>query len=488
MKKLLLTSACFFTLLSTQAQIANGSVAPDFTATDVFGISHTLSEYLAQGKTVILDISATWCGPCWNYHSSGALERLYYSLGQGGSGEVVVLFIEGDSNTDVECLFGICPNNSTHGNWVEHSPYPVIDSAPIAQLYQISYFPTIFRICPNGIVNTLNQLPGQELVENISSNCDTSTGIQKNARPHIDDIMLCEAGAISPEVTISNYGSETISTATVQLKQGEAVLASKSFTGNIYTFNDGSLAFDPINLNPDEEYTVKITQINGAVTQQQETTTSHFNVTQAKVAYNNIAVKVLTDTFPGEISWAIKNSAGTTVASGGPYEQGTQQNPNGGGPNANTTLTHNVTLPGTNADCYSVELYDSYGDGWSSGTDNPTGVQIWSGGEKIFEKRGDDFSYQSVALPAFKATGTLTGPAAEATHFVLYPNPAKGIIYFSGVTQADVVIYNLFGKIVYTIKGIENGTSINLTSLQKGLYIARITEGNATKTEKIILN
>ena len=41
------------------AQLPNGSVAPDFTATDVNGNQHRLYDYLDQGYTVILDISAT---------------------------------------------------------------------------------------------------------------------------------------------------------------------------------------------------------------------------------------------------------------------------------------------------------------------------------------------------------------------------------------------------------------------------------------------
>ena len=50
--------------LSSFAQLADGSVAPDFTVTDINGNSHRLYDYLNNGYTVIIDISATWCPPC----------------------------------------------------------------------------------------------------------------------------------------------------------------------------------------------------------------------------------------------------------------------------------------------------------------------------------------------------------------------------------------------------------------------------------------
>jgi hypothetical protein len=56
MKRILLAFSAILLLgsASVKAQLPNGSVAPDFTATDINGVEHHLYDYLAQGYTVVL--------------------------------------------------------------------------------------------------------------------------------------------------------------------------------------------------------------------------------------------------------------------------------------------------------------------------------------------------------------------------------------------------------------------------------------------------
>ena len=93
MKKILLSAILCSTLFASNsiAQLPDGSIAPDFTTVDINGNTHNLYDYLDQGYTVVMDISATWCPPCWSYHQGGALEDLWANHGPAGLLEFLLI-------------------------------------------------------------------------------------------------------------------------------------------------------------------------------------------------------------------------------------------------------------------------------------------------------------------------------------------------------------------------------------------------------------
>jgi hypothetical protein len=151
MKKLILALLLSVTTYSVSiAQLANGTTAPNFTATDINGVNHNLYDLLNQGKTVYIDFFATWCTLCWNYHNTEALKNVWNTYGPPGTNEAYVLSIEAYQPSNTNCIYGPSGcNNSTKGNWTTGVPYPIIDNADIGAMYMVDGYPTIYCICPD---------------------------------------------------------------------------------------------------------------------------------------------------------------------------------------------------------------------------------------------------------------------------------------------------------------------------------------------------
>lgn len=129
---------------------AQFGTAHDFTVTDINGNEHKLYDILDSGKLVVVDVSATWCGPCWSVHQAHYLKDLYEKYGPMGTNQIEIIFYEGDAATGEADLYGT--GSSTLGDWVTGVPYPIINESPLTlnlNLYAPLGFPTISMIRPS---------------------------------------------------------------------------------------------------------------------------------------------------------------------------------------------------------------------------------------------------------------------------------------------------------------------------------------------------
>jgi len=185
MKKRLLPILAFLALpFANIAQI--GAVAPDFTQTDINGVSHNLYSYLNAGKVVIVDMSATWCGPCWNFHNQHYLQALHDEFGPSGTNEAVVLFYEDDVSTTLADVYGTGSN--TQGNWTTDVTYPIINATQTLPMQYGTGYPTVSVICP--------------MDKKIKSNL-TSMGTLSEMRSNVQGIINdCSTAGVAEELSL----------------------------------------------------------------------------------------------------------------------------------------------------------------------------------------------------------------------------------------------------------------------------------------------
>ncbi len=81
-----------------------------------------------------------------------------------------------------------------------------------------------------------------------------------------------------------------------------------------------------------------------------------------------------------------------------------------------------------------------------------------------------------------------SGTTIENLNF--YPNPVtNGKIYITSknISSKDITIYDVLGKLVLQTNLNVNSKEVNISSLNSGVYIIKIKEGEATATRKLIV-
>ena len=382
-KVLLCASLCWAAIShSIHAQLPDNSIAPDFSVTDIEGNTHHLYGYLDQGYTVVLKVFATWSGPDWSYQNSGALQNLYLNEGVSNGGDVIVLAIEGDNQTTVSDLLGAGGN--TQGDWTAGVDYPFIDYSAILNLYQIAYYPTIFKICPNRLVNEIGQLSYEELLVELEScvqYADDAFLVQ-----YTGDLASCDSFDVS--VDLFNGGLNTIQNGVFTLSG--AVDATVPWSGNIQSYEMLNVTLGSFTLS-DEPLTITFSSAND----QNPNNNSLQPVinTAVQPVSGNLNISGQFDNWPEEFSWEVYELETAMPVAAGSGANFSDQ--------AMFTQFFEIASDG----CYVLQINDQYGDGlngsvWEGVGSIDGNFSVFSEGAcaPLFEYDGSYF-YESLFIP-----------------------------------------------------------------------------------------
>lgn len=491
MKKLLLM-ASLIASTGAMAQLPDGSICPDFTGTDLNGVTHNLYDYLDQGYTVVVDVSATWCGPCWGYHTGGALENLWDTYGPGTSeNKVIVLMIEGDGSTTLADLQG--STGATQGDWITGTPYPIIDNAAIANTLQIGYYPTIYTVCPNRVIRESGQIStaAHWAIANANDCAAAVAGSNLGLVTYNSSTAVC--GNLDMEVTMINMGTNTATSAALAVKQAGTTLATQNWNGSLATYATVNVTFTNVAITNPAAVTVEITTSDVVAS---DNVLDPGLVGAANAPTTFITVELMTDNYGAETYWRILNGAGSMVAEGGNILVGTTNIGNGAGAApahatayANATL-YNIGVSVPANDCYTFEAYDFYGDGMccAFGAGYYKVRPTWGGGASFI----DGGEFLASVEDAFR-TAAVVGIEEESAGVTnIYPNPTNGtvnLVFNTAETKVNVDVFNVLGERVMTRTLNNNGVqTMDMNSLNNGLYYFNISIGDNSTTHKVTLN
>jgi hypothetical protein len=271
------------------------------------------------------------------------------------------------------------------------------------------------------------------------------------------------------------YGSDSMGSLALEISDDNGASWSSIWSKN---GNQGNSWYSAsINLNAYTGKTIRF-RFNGitGTTWQGDMAVDAFSVDAgAAPVCVNTTLSITFDNYPEETSWDIKDGSGTVVFSGGTYGS----EPDG------STKTINMCI---DTGCYTFTIKDSYGDGMCcsygngsySFTKDSDGSVLASGG-----------SFQSSEATNFclNTNGFAASDNGEHENMIdieIYPNPVANfmMVYLKDKKMQSYTILNMTGQVVS--EGLVKENTINVSSLNAGVYFIRFTSDKKVLMQKFV--
>lgn len=294
-------------------------------------------------------------------------------------------------------------------------------------------------------------------------------------------LEICGTAQTVQKVTIYNRGTSNLTSATLSYTVNGGSANTYNWTGNLTTHKFAT--FDmPVNSASSGTIIVSIASANGGTDQRttnnSATGTFIIPVATANYTFNNVVFSLQQDEYGSETTWNLKNGAGTTLYSGGPYADSNS---------LPALLTENWTLPSNQ--CYTFTINDtagdgiccSYGDGYYD-IKSTNGLTTVASGATFTASENKIFSINlSLGNSEFETS----------TDIYLYPNPTNEILNIKIPSEFGLpdgyTIYNYLGQLISKKEvSKQNDLTVNTTTLSNGAYFITLEKGADKKTLQFI--
>jgi len=282
------------------------------------------------------------------------------------------------------------------------------------------------------------------------------------------DIVCANSNNI--EVSFRNFGNQNLTSLEIEYSVGGGIAQTYNWSGNLSPGATETVSINNVSFTPvvNNQVTISLKNPNGNTDQNLANNNSStqfyhyqsYGIVSSGHSTGNCSFEITTDQYASETSWEIIDDNGNVLSSGGPYS-------------SQGTFNSNFNLP---SGCYSLYVYDSYGDG------------ITGGGYTLRDSNGDvihqKYNFNGSKDQDFFEMGSSTNVLEEInSNIYLFPNPCTGILNIDGSFD-KIMIYNSLGTLVY--EGFSN--TIDLSKLNNGIYSTIVRTDKGIYRDLIILS
>jgi hypothetical protein len=280
---------------------------------------------------------------------------------------------------------------------------------------------------------------------------------------------------VSPQITISNGGTTTLTSATITYGVNGDYSNSFPWAGSLAQYQTATVTLPNMTLPAgNHTFNAQVASPNGST---DENANNNVITSALTIVVNGqtVTLNLDLDCYASETSWELLDASNTVLYSESGYSDGTQG-----------IITRDFCLP---YGCYSFKLMDSYGDGLtgcSAGNGGSGSYTITFNGDVVAELLEANADIDFTNTNPFCITDVSgLGEKNLANAISIYPNPANETVtvFSTGLEINKIEVLNIAGQVIMTVTETASTTKLNVSQFASGVYLVKTytTEGTATK-------
>ncbi|MGV3638113.1 MAG: T9SS type A sorting domain-containing protein [Flavobacteriales bacterium] len=285
--------------------------------------------------------------------------------------------------------------------------------------------------------------------------------------------LLCDVDSIAPRITLKNNGLDDLTSAVIEYSINGGPVYTQAWSGSLVTGQTANVALAAIPaVSGANALVIASTLPNNTVDQVPENDAWIYDFT-ASFPAAAINLILTLDAYGSDVTWDLATEAGTTLYSGGPYEDDEEGE------------LDSVAFCLTNG-CYTFTILDEFGNGLccDDGEGNYVIRDVFGA---VYGESDGQYTTENISEFCLEAVSV---PEITPMAFAIHPNPNDGafsVVIEQGIQQGRLRVLDALGRSVH--ESSTHGATIHRVDLRvpAGAYFVVVEGATGSRTQRMII-